>query len=174
MGSSNRLRRSRKTEGGACAQAHGLGCETALIASPAKPRAFAGLVFRTLFTQSALGLFWVGLAQAEIQLQGGAIAAPHDILWESDDVHDSLVVRLVVPEIARNGGSVDYDSAGPYMDRVCADIAVPTILNTESKIDRVLVVFMDQPVPRGQPMPEATQFINIYSLENGRCIWEDF
>ena len=174
MGSSNRLRRSRKTEGGACAQARGLGCETALIASPAWPRACAGLVFRTIFTPFLFGIVGANVALADIQLVGGDLASPHDILWETDDIHRTLVVRFVVAAIARDGGGVDYDAAGPDMDRVCTDIAVPVILNTESKIDRILVVFMDQPVPRGQPMPEATQFINVYSLENGRCIWEDF
>lgn len=168
------IRRSRNSEGGAHAKAGGLGCETALVASLARQSACAGLAFNFLAMIAVLMLLGAQPVRGQIALAQGAVATPNDILWEEDGAGRNLVLRFIVPEIARDGQALGYSDVSADMDRICNQIAPDLILNTESKIDQILVVFSDQPVPRGQPVPEATQFIAVYSLQDDRCIWEDF
>lgn len=170
MFETNRLRRGRRAKGGACAQAHGLECETALIASPVRRLVDAGLALSSTF----FSLMMIAPALAQTDVATPVLLKPLDILWEANGPQTNLVVRMVAPQISRDGGRLDYDAVSGAMDRVCAVVGVPSILNTESQIDRILVIFMDRPVPRGEANPEATQYINIYSVENQRCIWEDF
>ncbi len=169
MGYANRSRRSRIIKGGAHAIACGLGCETALITGPVRRLACAGLVLSVF-------LSWTlpDLTHAQAVSQHSPTLTPLDILWEIEGDIPTLVVRFVVPDIARKTATLSYDEAAPLMDRLCAQVALPAILNTGSTIEQILVILMDRPIPRGQAMPDATQFINIYSILDGHCIWEDF
>ncbi len=154
----------------------GLGGDRALVASPTRFSIGVGLAISKIKALSAVLVFGFGAGAASAQQTSPSDVSftPLDILWETEGTRASLVVRYLVPEIARDTGTVGYDAVAQEMDHLCEQVAVTTILNTESKIDQILVVLLDRPIPRGEPVPEATQFINVYSLQDNRCIWEDF
>lgn len=82
--------------------------------------------------------------------------------------------RFVAPRIARDGGDIGYDAAGPDMDTLCDEVAVPYLAHHGIAPERVVISLSDRAVPFGAPDPDATQFFEAYHLENGACIWEAF
>lgn len=98
----------------------------------------------------------------------------HEVLL--DDTPGALWARFrfVAPAIAREGGSVSYDLAGPDMDHLCADLALAYLKDEGLAPARVVISLADRPVVFGDADPDATQFFEIYRPEGGTCIWEEF
>ena len=95
------------------------------------------------------------------------IAQPFDRMVElQPDGLRWLVLRYLVPDLKARG----FDAAAPDLDRLCLEQGVPGA--AAEGVGHVLVVLMDRPVPRGQPDPEATQFIGAFAIEGGECLWE--
>lgn len=83
--------------------------------------------------------------------------------------------RFLAPEIARQGGSIDFDTASLDMDHLCASYALPRVLTgTGPRPGQIIVSLSDVPVIFGEITPQATQFFEAYAVENGTCIWEQF
>ncbi|WP_323042633.1 DUF6497 family protein [Gemmobacter sp.] len=83
--------------------------------------------------------------------------------------------RFVAPQIARIGGSIDFDTAAADMDHLCATYALPRIETTTGpRPAQVVISFADRPVEFGVITPEATQFFEAYSIADGTCVWEAF
>ncbi|MEO9819711.1 MAG: DUF6497 family protein [Paracoccaceae bacterium] len=82
--------------------------------------------------------------------------------------------RFLAPEIARDGGQIDYDAAAPDMDVLCNETALPYLNDFELEAGRIAISLSDRPVPFGMADPEATQFIEVYRIDGNRCIWEAF
>lgn len=82
--------------------------------------------------------------------------------------------RFLAPGIAREGGSVDAETAALDMDALCKDFALPRISNLGPVPRQVIISLSDRDVPFGEARPDATQFFNAYSIEDGQCIWEMF
>lgn len=113
-------------------------------------------------------------ARAEIAVPSGQAIAPLDILWEDQMDGRVLVARFLAGDIARGAGRLDFAATEPDMDHLCAQVALSVDAATGGTAARILIVLLDRPVPRGVPDPAATQFINAYRPEGGRCIWEGF
>jgi len=171
----NRLiltRRDRVSEGGAREQSRGLGNGEALVTGPAGETIPAGPVFLgTLLLSLAIWAFGISAARTDTTTVS---VPPFDILWETEGENSAMVLRFVVPQIARDTGHFSYDDVSPAMDRLCDEIAIPVLRLTATDPTRILVILMDRPVERGSPTPDATQFINVYLVEDDRCIWENF
>jgi hypothetical protein len=43
---------------------------------------------------------------------------------------------------------------------------------TEANVAQIVIVLMDQPVERGIPNPDVTQFISAYLPTDAGCIWQ--
>lgn len=82
--------------------------------------------------------------------------------------------RFVAPAITRETGSVSYDQAGPDMDHLCDELAMPYLTSHQITPARVVISLMDRPVVFGALDPAATQFFETYRPEDARCIWEEF
>ncbi len=83
--------------------------------------------------------------------------------------------RFVAPQIARIGGTVDFDTAAADMDHLCATYALPRIETvTGPHPEQVVISLSDRPVEFGVIAPEATQFFEAYSIVDGSCRWEPF
>ena len=82
--------------------------------------------------------------------------------------------RFIAPAITRETGSVSYDLAGPDMDHLCDELALPYLANHQIVPVRVVISLMDRPVDFGVQDPTATQFFETYRPEDARCVWEEF
>lgn len=114
--------------------------------------------------------------------EGALIAVPSgqpvtlmDVIWnEQGPAGLTFRFRFLAPLIAREGGTIGYELAAEDMMHLCQTYALPRVPNTGPQPAQIVVSLSDRPVPFGQTAPEATQFFEAYSLENGICIWEMF
>ncbi|SIN80737.1 DUF6497 family protein [Vannielia litorea] len=83
-----------------------------------------------------------------------------------------LIMRYLAPAIARDGGTLVYDDVSEAMDVLCNGPALETARSHESPIDQIVIALMDRVVERGQPDPEATQFIASYQVTETGCEWQ--
>jgi hypothetical protein len=82
--------------------------------------------------------------------------------------------RFLAPAIAREGGSVDFDTASVDMLDLCKHFALPRIAENGPQPSQIIISLSDRAVPFGEASPDATQFFEAYRLENGTCIWEAY
>jgi hypothetical protein len=76
--------------------------------------------------------------------------------------------RFVVP------GLQPDDDASVDMQALCDSYALPRTDGMVPEPQQIIIVFADQAVPFGDAAPEAVQFFEAYSLQDGACIWEVF
>ena len=90
--------------------------------------------------------------------------------------NDGLAIRyrFLAPEIARDTGTIDADTAGADMDWLCNTYALPRLPLNGPQPAEIIISMSDMNVPFGEDHPEATQFFNSYKIEDGECQWEMF
>ena len=93
-----------------------------------------------------------------------------------DDNPGTLWVRFrfLAPGIARAAGSVDPADAAADMQHLCDAVAVGYLAEHGLSPERVVISLSDRVVPFGQADADATQFFELFSLQDGACIWEEF
>jgi hypothetical protein len=57
---------------------------------------------------------------------------------------------------------------------LCQIVGLPLSENLYPDTVRFVVSLSDRPVEFGVQDPDATQFFEAYTFENGDCIWEEF
>lgn len=89
---------------------------------------------------------------------------------------DGLAIRyrFLAPQIARDTGTIDADTAGDDMDWLCNTYALPRLPKNGPQPAEIIISMSDMNVPFGEDHPEATQFFNSYKVEDGACQWEMF
>lgn len=118
-----------------------------------------------------LFLLAAGPAVAEIALPSGLAVTPADRAEERQpDGELWLVLRYLAPEIG--AGAVGYEDVTGDLDRLCAEEGLAAAQAAAETVDQVVIVLMDRPVPRGQAVPEATQYIGAYRIGDGTCQWD--
>jgi hypothetical protein len=76
--------------------------------------------------------------------------------------------RFVVPGLnAAEDTSAD-------MQAICDDYSLPRIEGMVPAPQQIVIVFADRAVPFGEAAPEAVQFFEAFSVQDGACIWEVF
>jgi hypothetical protein len=122
----------------------------------------------------------------QTDVKGTAVDAPIPVpsgqevrfldLIRSDPGPDGLTLRFrfIAPAIAREGGTVDAETAQDDMLALCTDYALPRLPAPGPAPSQIIIVLSDREVPFGETQPEATQYFEAYSLADGACIWEPF
>lgn len=82
--------------------------------------------------------------------------------------------RFVAPRIAREGGSIDAETAQADMEWLCNNFALSRLPTTGPVPSQIIISLADRELVFGEPAPEATQFFEAYAVEDGRCVWEPF
>lgn len=82
--------------------------------------------------------------------------------------------RFLAPGIAREGGTVDAETAALDMDHLCQAYALPRISSLGPTPQQIVISMSDRDVPFGETRPDATQLFNAYSIVDGACVWEMF
>jgi hypothetical protein len=110
-------------------------------------------------------------AWAEPSLPSGLGVTAYDVLVERQPGGESwLVLRYLVPEIA--GGAIGYGDVAADLDHLCTTDGLAGAEASGQEIAQIVIVLMDRPVPRGEPAPQATQYIGAYLIDDGECQWE--
>lgn len=104
-------------------------------------------------------------SRQEVTLQEALLEAQQDgALW--------LRLRFVAPRIGSDPGQYGFDVVEWDMMRLCEDLGLP--LAAETGAERIVVSFAASPIAFGTADPSVAQFFEVYSPENGDCIWEEF
>lgn len=119
---------------------------------------------------------WQVANEAEAPLfsvPSGQAVTLQDVFWEEGD-ELILRARFLAPQIARDGGSVGYDTAAQDMLHLCQTYILPQLTDGAEMPDQVIISLSDKEVPFGDADPEATQFFEAYHIQDGACIWETY
>ena len=151
-------------------KAHGLEPDVrvrSLRAGEGRPRRGATLALMLALSTPAaaadLPEGWATFHDARVEVHAGQTEGAEE-RW--------LVMRYLAPAIAREGGTLGYDDVALEMDALCNGQALATARAHESPVDQIVITLMDRVVERGQPDPEATQFIASYLVTEAGCEWE--
>ncbi|WP_227754369.1 DUF6497 family protein [Stagnihabitans tardus] len=128
---------------------------------------------------------WLGLVALALPVQaetGGKVVLPSgqevtllEVISNVPGAYGlALRYRFLAPEVAREGGTVDAETAGADMDWLCQTYALPKLPVNGPMPAEIIISMSDRDVPFGESDPEATQFFNAYSIEAGNCLWEPF
>ena len=110
-----------------------------------------------------------------ITVPSGQVVTLMDVIRDTAGP-DGLTMRFrfLAPGVARDGGTVDAETAGRDMDALCQDYALPKIANTGPQPAQIVISMSDRDLPFGETHPEATQLFNSYSIADGLCVWDVF
>lgn len=110
-----------------------------------------------------------------IPVPSGQPVALQDVIWNVPGP-DGLAVRFrfVAPQIARDSGSVPYEVAAEDILHLCQTYALPRLTEFGPQPTQIIISMSDQPVPFGETVPQATQFFEAFTHQDGICIWEIF
>jgi hypothetical protein len=79
--------------------------------------------------------------------------------------------RYVMPALADDAV---YDKVQSDFAVLCDDTAVPMLHAAGEEVSQVVVSLMDKPLEFGQSDPGTVQYFEVFTIREGRCIWEEF
>lgn len=68
----------------------------------------------------------------------------------------------------------DYEALADDFMTLCRGYALARLAGNAEPIDRIVISYSDRPLGFGEADPEAVQFFEQFTLENGDCQWEQF
>lgn len=123
-----------------------------------------------------LALASTAWAQGPITVPSGQPISLQDVVLDAPGpLGLTARFRFIAPQIAREGGTIDFDTASDDMAYLCTTYALPRIATvTGPRPAEVVISLADRPVEFGASQPEATQFFEAYSIAGEECLWEAF
>lgn len=113
--------------------------------------------------------------QSSIDVPSGQPITLIETVWDAPGPTGlTLRFRFLAPQIARDGGTVDFEAAARDMDHLCETFALPRLSEMGQRPAQIVISLSDRDVTFGTTDPEATQFFEAYRPEGARCIWEGY
>ena len=110
-----------------------------------------------------------------IAVPSGQPVTLQEVIWNAPGPEGLTVrFRFVAPQIAPVGGSVDFETAVADMQALCDSYARPRLADLGPVPAQIIISLSNVAVPFGTAAPEATQFFEAYSIQDGVCMWEMF
>jgi hypothetical protein len=78
--------------------------------------------------------------------------------------------RFLAPDLDARG----FEAVADDFAVLCADLALPALAASDVTVDKLVISMSAKDVPFGEVAPDVTQFFEVFSIENGDCIWEAF
>jgi hypothetical protein len=105
-------------------------------------------------------------------LPSGQSLILHEVLVDQVGGEEWVRFRFVAPGIARSGGAFGFAEIEADFAHLCTYVALPYLRTYELAPDLVAVTMMDRVVSFGQTDPDATQYVDVFRVVSGDCIWE--
>jgi Family of unknown function (DUF6497) len=126
----------------------------------------------TIYRYSLLILL-AGAARAEpVTTPSGQSVTLYDVVLEPDD--GIARFRYLAPAIDPAGQGLAYEDVAGDLQWLCETFAIPGLEAAAKTADHVIITLSDREVEFGVPTPEATQFIESYTIQGTTCIWDAF
>ncbi|MFN4130269.1 MAG: DUF6497 family protein, partial [Paracoccaceae bacterium] len=108
-----------------------------------------------------------------IPVPSGQPVVLQDVIWNVPGPEGLAVrFRFVAPQIARDTGTILYETAAEDIVHLCQTYALPRLTEFGPQPTQIIISLSDQPVPFGETVPQATQFFEAFTHQDGLCIWE--
>ena len=120
----------------------------------------------------AASVLWAASAAQAQQVPSGQAVELQEVLLDETVGAPVLRFRFLASAIARDGGTIRFTDAEADMAHLCETVALPYVAEQGIEVGRVVISLADRAVEFGTPDPDATQFFEAFTLENGTCIWE--
>jgi hypothetical protein len=112
---------------------------------------------------------------AAIGLPSGVEADVHEVLIEEIGTESWLRFRMIAPQIGRQRDDApDFALLEQDFPHICETLVLPYLVEYELNPDRVVISVSDRAVRFGTSNPAATQYFEMFRIENGLCIWEAY
>lgn len=110
-----------------------------------------------------------------IAVPSGQPVMLQDVIWNVPGPDGlTLRFRFIAPQIAQDGGSIDYNLASADMQHLCESYVLPRIAEYGPEPQQIIISLADREVEFGDSAPDVTQFFDAYSYQDGICILEAF
>ena len=117
----------------------------------------------------ALAAQTAGDAEA-IAVPSGQVVTLQDVIWnEPGPFGLTFRFRFVAPAIAREGGTVDFDTAVGDMQHLCQSYALSRIAEFGPAPEQIIISLSDTAIVFGDAAPDATQFFEAFTVQDGVC-----
>ena len=124
----------------------------------------------TIF-RCSLFLLLASTAQADpVVTPSGQLVTLYDVVLEPDLAR----FRYLAPAIDPAGQGLTHEDVVGDFVWLCESFAIPGLVAAEKTADHVIIAFSDREVEFGVATPEATQFIESYTVQGPACIWDEF
>ena len=98
----------------------------------------------------------------------------HEVVTDRPGQGLTYRFRFVAPEISREKGQPDFELIGRDMEYLCNSFALPRIAKGGPVPNQIVISLADRPTAFGDTVPEATQFFEVFSIEENACQWDPY
>lgn len=95
-----------------------------------------------------------------------------EVLIDEVGAETWLRFRFLTPEISPKNGRISFAQAEDDFEHLCTHVALPYLDSYALSGDVVVVTLLDVPVEFGASDPDVTQYIDVFRISSGRCVWE--
>ncbi len=115
-------------------------------------------------------------AQGQVlDLPSGTQAALHEVLVDTVDDENWVRFRFVAPVIDRTTElAPSYADLEGDFPHICTDFVLGYVTDFALVADKIAISLADRVVEFGASDPDATQYFEVFRLENADCVWEGF
>jgi Family of unknown function (DUF6497) len=124
----------------------------------------------TIF-RSSLFLLLASAAQADpVVTPSGQSVTLYDVVLEPSVAR----FRYLAPAIDPAGQGLTHEDVVGDFVWLCESFAIPGLVAADKSAEHVIIALSDREVEFGVVTPEATQFIESYTVQGPACIWDEF
>ena len=113
------------------------------------------------------------------------LAQAHDLMAPSGQVmtldeqlvvppdHNILYLGFTSPLIGLDYNE-NFDHLSKEMDRLCEIVGIPEaakLIEQGEQIEELVIRLMEQLIPYGEVNPDLIQYLNVYDIRQGTCLW---
>ena len=95
-----------------------------------------------------------------------------EVLIDKVGTEDWLRFRFLAPTIGKKADARSFAEVEGDFEHLCTAVAQPYIEAHGLTADIVAIAMLDRPVTFGQSDPEATQYVDVFRITSGACVWE--
>ena len=96
----------------------------------------------------------------------------HDVLLDQVGNEAWVRFRFVAPEIGKGDGDMSFSDVEADFQVLCDAFVRPYLSDFDLAADVVAISLMSEPVAFGVSDPAVTQFVEVFRLASGACVWE--
>jgi hypothetical protein len=80
--------------------------------------------------------------------------------------------RFLAPMIGQGADPRSFADVEGDFERLCTSVVLPYLDEYALTADAVVVSMLSRPVAFGVSDPEATQYVEVFRVSSGTCVWE--